>query len=341
MMAKVKKEEVWVFVEQRGGRPAEVSLELLSKGGKLAEALKGELKAVVIGHGVKDAAVETFRYGAVEALTADHPDLGHYQTLPYSRILNELVVERRPRIVLFGATVVGRDLAPRVSSSTKCGLTADCTDLRISDVTYLRKDYKNLLLQVRPAFGGNIIATIISPESPTQMATVREGVMENLPLEKPVKGTIVDVAFSPEEGDSRVRVVERHEEGRPVNLKAAGIIVAGGYGIGSRENFGLLYELADLLGGEVAGTRAAVDAGFIEQERQVGQTGMTVRPKMYIAAGISGAVQHTAGMDRSQKIIAINKDPEAPVFDVCHYGIVGDALDVIPKFIRAYKETLR
>lgn len=336
-----QKAEVWVFVEQRGGIPAEVSLELLSKGRKLAETLKGVLKSVVVGHRVSGVAERTFRYGAVEALTADHPDLEHYRTLPYSRILNELIVQRKPRIVLFGATVVGRDLAPRVSSFTKSGLTADCTDLQISDVKYLRKDYKDLLLQVRPAFGGNIIATIISPGSPTQMATVREGVMEDLPLDKPVKGKIAKVAFSPTDTDSLVRIVERHEEERRVNLKAAGIIIAGGYGMGSRENFGLLYDLAHLIGGEVAGTRAAVDAGFIEAERQVGQTGITVRPKLYIAAGISGAVQHTAGMDRSQKIIAINKDPEAPIFDVCHYGIVGDVADVIPKFIEAYRETLR
>ena len=340
-MTKVKKNEVWLFLEQRGGKPAEVSLELLSKGRKLAETLKGDLKAVVIGHNVKDAAKETFRYGAMEALTADHASLEHYQTLPYSRIMNELIVERKPRIVLFGATFVGRDLAPRVSSFTKSGLTADCTDLQISDVTYLRKDYKDLLLQIRPAFGGNIIATIISPDSPTQMATVREGVMENLPLDHPVKGKIVDVVFSPTKEDGLVKLIERHEEERKVNLKSAGIIIAGGYGIGSRDNFELLYDLADLIGGEVAGTRAAVDAGFIEHERQVGQTGVTVRPTLYIAAGISGAVQHTAGMDQSQKIIAINKDAEAPIFDVCHYGIVGDALDVLPKFMQAYKETLR
>ena len=271
----------------------------------------------------------------------DHPDLKHYRTLPYSRMINDLVLTHQPRIILFGATTLGRDLAPRIASHTRSGLTADCTDLQISDVTYLHEDYKNLLLQIRPAFSGNIIATIISPNTPVQMATVREGVMENIPLKSPVKGRITEIPYEPEPSDTLVCILERHEETRSVDLKAAPIIVAGGYGMGSKENFNLLFELADLIGGEVAGTRAAIDAGFIPQERLVGQTGITVRPKLYIAAGISGAVQHRAGMDESQKIIAINTDPEAPIFGVSHYGIVGDAMDVIPKFIEAYKHKLR
>jgi electron transfer flavoprotein alpha subunit len=333
--------EVWVFVEQRSGKPAEVSFELLSKGRKLAEILKGSLKAVVIGSDMQKIAQQTFQYGAKECLLVDHPDLKDYKTVPYSRIMNELVSEHKPRIVLYGASFIGRDLAPRVASYTRSGLTADCTDLQISDVTYLRQDYKDLLLQIRPAFGGNIIATIITPNVPIQMATVREGVMENVPLETPVKGKIVEIPYTPNEIDKLINIIERHQEDDKVNLKAAPIIVAGGYGMGTKENFELLRELAHVLGGEIAGSRAAVDAGFIEHERQVGQTGVTVRPKLYIACGISGAIQHRAGMQDSNKIIAINNDPEAPIFDVCHYGIVGNAVDIIPKFIEAYKHKLK
>ncbi|MHB2155117.1 electron transfer flavoprotein subunit alpha/FixB family protein [Caldithrix abyssi] len=335
------KPQVWVFVEQRSGTPADVSFELLSKGYKLANQLKGSLKAVVIGHNMKDVAKRTFKYGADEALVVDHPSLKEYNTLPYSRILSQLIDERQPRIVLFGATFIGRDLAPRVASHTKSGLTADCTDLQISDVTYLRKDYKDLLLQIRPAFGGNIIATIITPDTRVQMATVREGVMEMHELEKAVNGKITEIPYTPDPTDELVKIIEHHREESKVNLKAAPIIVAGGYGMGSKENFQLLYELADLLGGEVAGSRAAVDAGFIEHERQVGQTGVTVRPRLYIACGISGAIQHRAGMEESKKIIAINNDPEAPIFDICHYGIVGDAMEVIPKFIEVFKHKLK
>jgi len=335
------KHQVWVFIEQRNGKPADVSFELLSKGHKLAESLHGELKAVVIGHGMKDIATETFRYGAVEALLVDHPELENYNTLTYSRILSDLVDEHQPRIVLFGGTFVGRDLAPRVASHTLSGLTADCTDLQISDVKYLRKEYKDLLLQIRPAFGGNIIATIISPESDVQMATVREGVMEKHPLDQPVDGKITEIRYQPADIDGLVRIVDRHHEENKVNLKAAPIIVSGGYGMGSPENFQLLYDLAHVIGAEVAGSRAAVDAGFIPHVRQVGQTGVTVRPKLYIACGISGAIQHRAGMQDANKIIAINADPEAPIFDICHYGIVGDVTEAIPLFIDAYKHKLK
>ena len=333
--------EVWVFVEQRSGKAADVSFELLSKGHKLAETLKGELKAVVIGHDMKKVVKETFRFGATEAFLVDHPSLKNYNTLPYSRILSELIDKHQPRIVLFGASFIGRDLAPRVASHTRSGLTADCTELKISDVTYLRNEFKDLLLQIRPAFGGNIIATIISPDTKVQMATVREGVMEMSPLKTPVKGKITEIPFKEDKVDKLVKIIEKHQEENKINLKGSPIIVAGGYGMGSKENFKLLHQLADVIGGEVAGSRAAVDAGFIEHARQVGQTGVTVRPKLYIACGISGAIQHRAGMQESNKIIAINTDSEAPIFDVCHYGIVGDAMDVIPKFIDAYKHKLK
>lgn len=333
--------EVWVFIEQRSGKAADVSFELLSKGRKLAESLNGKLVSVVIGHQIDSICEETFKFGAEEAIKIDHKSLKDYRTMPYSRIMSNLVAEKQPRIVLFGATVIGRDLAPRVASFTKSGLTADCTDLQISDVTYLKKEYKKLLLQIRPAFGGNIIATIITPETAVQMATVREGVMELHPLDKAKKGVITEIPYEADPVDELVKIVEQHREENKVNLKGAPIIISGGYGMGSKENFQILYELADIIGAEVAGTRAAVDAGFIPHVRQVGQTGVTVRPKLYIACGISGAIQHRAGMQESNKIIAINTDPNEPIFGVCHYGIVGDVMDVIPKFIEAYKQKLK
>lgn len=333
--------EVWVFIEQRGGVPADVGFELLSKARKLAQSMHGSVKAVVIGSGINGIAAETFRYGADEALVVDDPALKLYRTLPYARILTSLVTERLPRIVLFGATIIGRDLAPRVASATRSGLTADCTDLQISDVSYLRKNYSQLLLQIRPAFGGNIIATIITPENPVQMATVREGVMEMHPLSQQAEKKITSIPYSPDSVDELVTIVEQHREESKVHLKGAPIIVAGGYGLGTRENFALIHDLARVLGAEVAGSRAAVDAGFIPPERQVGQTGITVRPKLYIAVGISGAIQHRAGMQESNKIIAINSDPDAPIFGVSHYGIVGDAMDVLPKFIEVYKNKLK
>jgi electron transfer flavoprotein alpha subunit len=255
--------------------------------------------------------------------------------------MNELIGKHKPRIVLFGATVTGRDLAPRVASNTRSGLTADCTDLRISDIKYIGKDYKELLLQIRPAFGGNIVATIITPDVHVQMATVREGVMEMHPVDKPKPVKITHIPFTAGDTDGLLEIIEQHREESKVNLKAAPIIVAGGYGLGSKDNFKLLYELAHVIGGEVAGSRAAVDAGFIGSERQVGQTGVTVRPKLYIAIGISGAIQHRAGMQEAKKIIAINSDSEAPIFGVSHYGIVGDAMQIIPMFIEQYKNKLK
>lgn len=333
--------EVWVFIEQRDGKPADVSFELLCKGHKLAQNMNGLVKAVVIGDKAEGIAKETFRYGADEVLLVDHPSLRYFRTMPYSRIFTKLIEEFTPRIVLFGATVIGRDLAPRVASHTKSGLTADCTDLQISDVTYLKEKFPKLLLQIRPAFGGNIIATIITPDVPVQMATVREGVMELTALAEPNPEKITKIDFTPDPVDELIKIIEQHREENKVNLKASPIIVAGGYGLGTKENFRLVEELARTIGAEVAGSRAAVDAGFVTPDRQVGQTGVTVRPKLYIAVGISGAIQHRAGMQESQKIIAINTDPEAPIFDISHYGIVGDATEIIPTFIEAYKNKLK
>jgi electron transfer flavoprotein alpha subunit len=333
--------EVWVFIEQHDGKTADVSLELLSKGRKLADKLNGVLKSVVLGYNVNDIAEDTFKYGVDSAIVIDHPVLEKYRPLPYSRMLNKLVKENKPRIVLFGATVVGRGLAPRVASNTVSGLTADCTDLQIEDVNYLKKDYKDLLLQIRPAFGGNIIATIITPDNPVQMATVREGVMEMHEVETPNPVSIEAIDYIEDSTDELVKIVEQYREESKVNLKGAPIIVAGGYGLGTKDNFKLIQDLADAVGGEVAGSRAAVDAGFVEHDRQIGQTGVTVRPKLIFSVGISGAIQHRAGMQEANKIIAINSDPEAPIFDIAHYGIVGKAEEVIPNFIELYKHKLK
>ena len=333
--------DVWVFIEQRDGQPADVSLELLSKGRKLADKLNGELKSVVLGSNVDAIAKLTFEYGADEAIVCDDKALEHYRTMPYGRIVTDLVKAENPRIVLFGASIIGRDLAPRVASRTMSGLTADCTELVISDVNYMRNDYKDLLLQIRPAFGGNIIATIISPDNATQMATVREGVMEMQKVESPKPVNIRKIEYAQDGVDELMKIIERHRSDSKVNLKGAQIIVAGGYGVGSKQNFNLLHDLAKLLNAEIAGSRAAVDAGFVSHDRQVGQTGVTVRPKLYIACGISGAIQHRAGMQDSKKIIAINTDPDAPIFGVADYGIVGDVASIIPMFIDAFKHKLK
>lgn len=333
--------EVWVFIEQKNGKAADVSLELLSKGRKLADAMGGELKSVVIGNNVADLASHTFKFGVNESFLIQHPELENYRTNPYSRIFTELIKERTPRIVLFGATIIGRDLAPVVASSTLSGLTADCTELKISNLTYMKKDYENLLLQIRPAFGGNIIATIITPDNPTQMATVREGVMEMHQVDSPFPTKITEINFEPTEFDNLIKIIEQHREEKKANIKSAPIIVAGGYGLGTKENFDLLHKLAETIGGEVAGSRAAVDAGFIGSDRQIGQTGLTVRPKLFISVGISGAIQHRAGMQEANKIIAINSDPDAPIFSIAHYGIVGKAETVIPQFIETFKNKLK
>lgn len=329
---------VWVFAEQENGHLHDVGLELLSKGRKLAANLNAPLSAVLLGCNVGHLVPKLYAFGADTVFLADSERLEHYLTLPYATTIIQLVREHEPEVVLFGATSIGRDLAPRVASNTRSGLTADCTELQITDVTHRGKLHHNLLLQIRPAFGGNIVATIISPESKTQMATVREGVMR---MEKPDAartGKTIEVRPVLSEKDLAVELLERFKAKPKVNLKAADIIVSGGFGVGKKDNFKLLEELAAVLGGEVAGSRAAVDAGFTERERQVGQTGVTVRPRLYIACGISGAIQHRAGMSESKKIIAINKDPKAPIFDIAHYGIVGDVTEVIPRLIAAYRE---
>ncbi|MCK5737431.1 MAG: electron transfer flavoprotein subunit alpha/FixB family protein [Spirochaetaceae bacterium] len=328
---------VMVFIQQDDGKVAEVSVELLSKARDLADQLKASVTGVLIGSGIKDEASKLIPYGVDEILTIDDKRLSHYTPIPYTKIMVEVISKAKPQIVLYGATTTGRDLGPRIASNLKVGLTADCTSLEIGDYSSKGVDFSNILYQIRPAFGGNIVATIVSPEKKPQMATVREGVMKIGSLKPEYKGkvTAFDVALS--DADFPSVVIKKIQEDKLVDLKGAQVIVSGGVGVGSKENFDLIVQLAHVLGGEVGASRAAVDAGYVSQEHQVGQTGTTVRPMLYIACGISGSVQHRAGMDESSRIIAINTDHEAPIFQVAHYGIVGDLKDIIPKFIKAFK----
>jgi electron transfer flavoprotein alpha subunit len=320
---------------------ADVSLELLSKGRKLASDLGVKLEAVVIGAGLEGIEAQIFPYGVDVLHIADDARLFPYTTLPHTAIVVNIFRQEKPEVALFGATSIGRDLAPRMASAMRCGLTADCTSLEIGDhfENKTQTEYKNLLYQIRPAFGGNIIATIINPETRPQMATVREGVMKKEILDPKYKGKVkqVDTAALLKDEDFVIEILERHMEASKINIKNSQVIIAGGYGVGSRENFQLLYDLADVLGAQVGASRAAVDAGFSEHERQIGQTGITVRPKLYIACGISGAVQHRAGMDQSAQIISINTDPNAPINHIADYAIIGSITDVIPRMIKYYK----
>lgn len=319
---------------------ADVSLELCSKARKLANELGVAVEAIVIGDEVKDLEGQLYPYGVDTIYYAADARLFPFQTLPHFSIVTQLVGEQKPQIALFGATCIGRDLAPRIASYLRCGLTADCTSLEIGEHTDNKagKTYENLLYQIRPAFGGNIIATIVNPETRPQMATVREGVMKKEVYNPAHKGQVVklDVANYTKAEDFCLEIINREIEAKTINIKGAQIIVAGGYGMGSKENFAVLHQYAELIGGEVGATRAAVDAGFTEGERQIGQTGVTVRPKLYIACGISGAVQHRAGMAESAKIISINTDANAPINSIADYVIIGDVMDVLPKLIKSY-----
>jgi electron transfer flavoprotein alpha subunit len=332
---------VFVYIELEDGAIASVSLELLTKGRSLADQLNCKLEAVVIGSNLDGIENQLYPYGADVVHIADDPRLAPYTTMPHTSIIVNLFKAEKPQIALMGATPVGRDLGPRVSSALYSGLTADCTSLEIGSHEDKKENkvYENLLYQIRPAFGGNIIATIINPDCRPQMATVREGVMKSEIRSASYKGKVkkLNVAEMVNPTDFVVEIIERHIEKRRVNLGASQIIVAGGYGMGSKENFNALYELAEVLGGEVGASRAAVDAGYAEHERQVGQTGVTVRPKLYIACGISGQIQHRAGMDGSAQIISINNDPAAPINSIADYVITGDVMEVIPKMIKYYK----
>ena len=334
---------VFVYCEIEGTKVAEVSQELLTKGRKLATELGVELHAVVAGTGIKGKVEDQiFPYGVDRLFVFDGEGLFPYTSAPHTDILVNLFKEEKPQICLMGATVIGRDLGPRVSSSLTSGLTADCTQLEIGDYDDKKTGthYDNLLYQIRPAFGGNIVATIVNPEHRPQMATVREGVMKREIADPAYKGEAVypDVsAYVPAE-DYVVKVLDRHIEVAKHNLKGAPIIVAGGYGVGSRENFDFLFKLAKELHGEVGASRAAVDAGWIDHDRQIGQTGLTVHPKVYIACGISGQIQHIAGMQDSGIIISINTDPDAPINKIADYVIVGSVEEVVPKLIKYYKQ---
>ncbi len=336
---------VFVYCEIEEGQVVDVSLELLTKGRKLADDLKCELEAIVIGTDLKGVEKQIMPYGVDKVWIADDKRLYPYTTLPHTSIIVKLFGEEKPQIALMGATSIGRDLGPRVSSALHSGLTADCTSLVIGDHEDKKnkKDYKDLLYQIRPAFGGNIVATIINPDCRPQMATVREGVMKKEVRSDAYKGKVnkLDVEKYVGAEDFIVKVIERHMEKSKVNIKNAGIIVAGGYGVGSKANFNLLTELAEVIGGEVGASRAAVDAGYASHERQIGQTGVTVRPKLYIACGISGQIQHTAGMEESAMVIAINTDKSAPINNFADYVITGDIATVVPKMIKQYKENTK
>ena len=334
---------VFVYCEIEGTTVAEVSQELLTKGRKLANQLGVDLNAVVAGTGIKNKVEDQILpYGVDKLFVFDAEGLFPYTSAPHTDILVNLFKEENPQIALLGATVIGRDLGPRVSSSLTSGLTADCTQLEIGDFDDKKsgKHYDNLLYQIRPAFGGNIVATIVNPDHRPQMATVRSGVMQKSLYEGNAKGEVVypDVAKYVPETDFVVKVIDRQVEAAKNTLKAAPIVVAGGYGVGSKENFDMLFQLAKELHGEVGASRAAVDAGWVDHDRQVGQTGVTVHPKVYIACGISGQIQHIAGMQDAGIIISINNDPEAPINKIADYVIVGNVEDVVPKMIKYYKQ---
>ncbi len=323
---------VWVFVEQTGGEPARVSWELLGKGRELADAIGTGLAAVVIGENVEPLCHEAFAHGADQALLVDAPVFRHYRTEAYLRALCTLIDSRKPEIILMGATGLGRDLAGAVATVVGTGLTADCTGLGIDD--------KRNLMQTRPAFGGNIMATIMCDRFRPQMATVRPHVMPLPERRDGARGEIVRVSCPVEEQDILAKVLEVISDNKGkdhVDVAGAEFIVSGGRGMMGPDNFALLKELADELGGVVGASRSAVDAGWMPHDRQVGQTGKTVRPKIYIACGISGAIQHLVGMQDSDLIIAINRDKEAPIFEVAHYGIVGDLFLVVPELTRGVR----
>ena len=321
---------VWVFAEQRHGELQKVSLEILGESRRLANELGVKLTAVLLGNNIGHLANKLGEYGADEVLIADHAELENYTTDGYTKVLCDLVNDKKPGIFFIGATFIGRDLGPRVAARLRTGLTADCTSLAV-------EVENGALLATRPAFGGNIMATIACPDHRPQMATVRSGVFSRL-TEKNYDFTVENVEVKLEASDIRttiLEIVKAHKE--VVDISEAKVIVSGGRGVGSKENFTLLQELADAFGGVVGGSRGAVDKGWIERDYQVGQTGKTVRPSIYIACGISGAIQHVAGMQESDMIIAINKDETAPIMKVADYAIVGDLNKVIPEMISELK----
>ncbi|MCX0367607.1 electron transfer flavoprotein subunit alpha/FixB family protein [Clostridium perfringens] len=321
---------VWVFAEQREGQLQKVSLELLGEGRKIADKLGSKLTALLIGNKVQNLVEDLSRHGADEVLVVDAPELEHYTTDGYTKAICELANAKKPNIIFIGATFIGRDLGPRVAARLETGLTADCTSL---DVDVKSGD----LLATRPAFGGNLMATIVCPDHRPQMATVRPGVFEKLPLGEN-DATVENVEIKFNSNDIRTKIVEIIKEHKDiVDISEANVLVAGGRGIGSEENFKMLKELAEVMNGSIAASRAAVEKGWVDKDYQVGQTGKTVRPNIYVACGISGAIQHAAGMQDSDMIIAINKDANAPIMKIADYAIVGDVNKVVPEFIAQLK----
>ena len=322
-------EDCWVFAESVDGRLHPVSIELLGEASRLAAETGGRVTAVLIGDEVEHLAKDLIAHGADEVHLAEHRDLKQYRTLPYARVLTGLVQDHKPEIFLMGATPLGRDLAPRLSRRLDLGLTADCTELSIDPDS-------GALLQTRPAFGGNIMATIISHKSRPQMATVRPGVMAALPADASRTGEIIRHEVELEAGDCLLKILSQtRAKKQGVDLGSARIVVAGGRGMGSEKEFRKLFDLADLIGGEVGGTRITVEEGWLPLERQIGQTGQAVHPELYFAFGISGAVQHSAGITGSRYIVAVNRDPQAPIFEVADYALIGDAQKIVPALIAA------
>lgn len=337
-------DNLFVFLEIDNERVSEVSLELLTKGRELSDQLGCKLEALAITADASQVPQQVAPFGVDRLHIFEDNRLMHYTTRPFGRIVVQLFEKEKPQIALLGATTLGRDLGPYVSSALHSGLTADCTELEIGEYKdpKTKKQQDNLLYQIRPAFGGNIVATIVNPDCRPQMATVRPGVMKKAVAKdcNPDQMEVLrhNVSDYLSDTDFVVEILEREISRSTVDLNGKPIIVAGGYGVGSRENFDLLFELAELLGAEVGASRAAVDAGFADHDRQIGQTGVTVRPKLYIACGISGQIQHIAGMQESAMIISINSDPEAPINTIADYVITGKIEEVIPQFIALYKK---
>lgn len=327
--------DVWVFCEQKNGVIQSVSFELLGEGKKLAKKLGCKLCAIILGSGIESKIEELSSRGADKIYIVDAPELKFYQDDPYTKVLIKLVEEYKPEIILCGATTIGRSMISKVAITIDAGLTADCTGLDIDE-----KD--KLLLQTRPAFGGNIMATIITPNHRPQMSTVRHKVMKEAEIHKSHKAEVIRKAYPPDVLKSRTNLIDIVEEiEETVNLAEADIIVSGGRGVGSKENFSIIKDLAKALNAAVGSSRAAVDAGFMPYSHQVGQTGKTVCPKLYIACGISGQIQHLIGMQSSKIIVAINKDPDAPIFKVATYGIVGDIFEIVPALTAAFKKVFK
>ena len=323
---------VFVVGEQIDSNIHPVTIELIGEGKKLADKLEKKLSVIIAGYDIEEQADKLLHYGVDSVICIEHPLLKDYNTDAYAIAIKDVISDKKPEIVLIGATSIGRDLGPRLSAKLGTGLTADCTKLEIDE-------NDNKLLQTRPAFGGNLMATIICPKNRPQMSTVRPGVMEKAKFSETKSGTVEKITPNLKEEDIRAKLIKKEDlGGKRVNLAEAKIVVSGGRGLKGKEGFELIRQLADAIKGEVGSSRAAVDSGWIDQAHQVGQTGTTVHPDLYIACGISGAIQHQAGMQESKYIVAINKDASAPIFDICDYGIVGDLYEVIPSIIQSLKD---